>query len=404
MGVFKNIMGILNSRFFSRVIGVAIVGLVCLIMGLTDLIGALSFKNDIKNNILNSENIIDDMYQSDYKLNENICGNIYYLYECFCEETTTNTVNGIKTSSRVSGSYYLMPITNFENDYDDNIYYVTVLAKDKDFTANCELLVEDTYDFLMGDDNVNFHDCIFYGKVKPLEDDVKEYLVEWVKDVELFDDNSAATIDKYILPFELEQYNIDNHLRSAKFLIPIGIAFIAFCVVIFIIRYKNESKQTEDAALNSSYEPFNTPQPTSSNASSSYNLSYKPEEPQEPKVLQPVPAEKPKYTPPVTDETSKKTVSVSNTVPAEDGMLSANVSDEELNSLPDDSAAKPVYNYDDGGMGGIDVSALDLSSLDDYSENDTSDNTADDNIYSSDDDDYTFDADPSSIQLSDMDK
>lgn len=400
-------MGIWNNRFFTRILGVAIIGLICLIMGLTDLIGALGFKNDMVKNVLNSENVIDYMYQSDYKLNENVCGNIYYLYECFCEETTTNTVNGVKTSSRVSGSYYLMPITNFENDYDDDIYYVTVLAKDKDFTANCELLVEDTYDFLMGDDNVDFHDCIFYGKVKPLEEDVKEYLIEWVRDVELFDDNSEATINKYILPYELEQYNIDNHLRSAKILIPIGIVFIAFSVIITIVLYKKQSKQSEEPTVGRiSYEQINTSKGSaSSDASNGYNLSYKPEEPKEPKILQPVSAAKPQDTPPITDEVSNKAVSVANSTSNEDGMLSANVSDEELNSLPDDSAAKPVYNYDEGGMGGIDVSTLDLSSLDDYSEKDPSDENVDDNIYSSEDDeDYTFDADPSSIQLSDMDK
>lgn len=54
----------------------------------------------------------------------------------------------------------------------------------------------------------------------------------------------------------------------------------------------------------------------------------------------------------------------------------------------------------DDGMGGIDVSALDLSTLGEYSEEKPAEN--DDNIYT-DDEDYTFDADPSSIQLSEMD-
>lgn len=85
-------------------------------------------------------------------------------------------------------------------------------------------------------------------------------------------------------------------------------------------------------------------------------------------------------------------------------MLTTTVSAEDLENLPDDSAARPTFNYDDGGMGGIDVSALDLSSLDDYLDDDISDEPEDNNIYSDDDDDYTFDADPSSIRLSDMDK
>ena len=80
-------------------------------------------------------------------------------------------------------------------------------------------------------------------------------------------------------------------------------------------------------------------------------------------------------------------------------MLSANVSEEELEKLPDDSSEKAVFNYDDGGLGGIDV-----SSLGDYSNTNTEDEAIDDNIYSDDDEDYTFIDDPSSIQISDMDK
>lgn len=85
-------------------------------------------------------------------------------------------------------------------------------------------------------------------------------------------------------------------------------------------------------------------------------------------------------------------------------MLTTSVSDEEVENLPDDSAARPKFNFDNGGMGGIDVSALDLSSLDDYIDEESIDEPEDDNIYSDDDDDYTFDADPSSIQISEMDR
>ena len=89
-------MGIFNNRFTTRLLGVTIVGIVFIGLGLSSLFGALSFKNNIIKNIEHEENIIDFMYPSDYKLNENVCGYINYLYECFCEETTTNTVNGIR--------------------------------------------------------------------------------------------------------------------------------------------------------------------------------------------------------------------------------------------------------------------------------------------------------------------
>lgn len=409
-------MGIFNNRFTTRLLGLAIVGIVFIGFGLSSLFGALSFKNNIIKNIEHEENIIDFMYPSDYKLNENVCGYINYLYECFCEETTTNTVNGVKTSSRVSGSYYLMPITNSN---DNKMYYITVLAKDKDFTALCEQLVDDTYAYLLSDDDIEFTDVFFTGKIKPLESEVKSYLVDWVTDAELFEDNSTATIDKYVLPYQIEEYNMENHFRSAKIFIPIGVVIGAVCTVILVLVVKKNKKQNEEQS------DFNTTYP------SNYDTSYKPEEPA-PALNVPN-----NYTPAETSEEVRTSVPVTvaeevkpaaadvsnveetdeataaekeiteaetNAVPDESGMLSATVSAEDVDNLPDDSSAKPTFNYDDGGMGGIDVSALDLSSLDDYKDEETDDEPADNNIYSSDDEEYTFDADPASIQLSDMDK
>lgn len=113
-----------------------------------------------------------------------------------------------------------------------------------------------------------------------------------------------------------------------------------------------------------------------------------------------VPAEKPAAAPKAVQEN----ISAASAVHTNSEMLTTSVSDEEVENLPDDSAARPKFNFDNGGMGGIDVSALDLSSLDDYIDEESIDEPEDDNIYSDDDDDYTFDADPSSIQLSDMDR
>lgn len=414
-------MGIFNNRFTTRLLGLAIVGIVFIGFGLSSLFGAMGFRNDIKKNIENEEKIIDLMYPSDYKLNENVCGYISFLFECFCEETTTNTVNGIKTSSRVSGSYYLMPIVNSDENA-ESLSYITVLIKDKDVKADCEQLVNDTYDYLSGNDNVEFNDLLFTGKIKPLEDDVKEYLVEWVQDVELFDDNSTATINKYVLPYQLEEYNWDNHYRSAKIFIPIGVVIVAVCTVILVLVVKKNKKQDEEQAV------FNA------DNSNGYDTSYKSEEPapalnvpnnfapaaSSEKVRTSAPAASVEEIKPAAvsasdiEETAKASTAEqestetetaeTNAVPDESGMLSATVSDEDVDNLPDDSSAKPTFNYDDGGMGGIDVSALDLSSLDDYKDEETADEPADNNIYSSDDEEYTFDADPASIQLSDMDK
>ncbi len=382
-------MGIFKSRFSRIFITLALLGVVCFVMGIYELVGASSFKADINKNIDNSENIINYMYQSDYKLKENVCGDILYLFEAYCEETTTHTVNGIETSSNVSGTYYLMPIINYE-DGDDNTYYVTVVARNSDFRQSCEMLVDNTYAFLGGEEDIDWTDCVFYGKVKPLEDDVKLYLKEFVNEFELFE--NASDYNKYILPFELEDYNYDKHMSSGWLMLAIGVGLIAVSAVIFIV-YKNKSSSAEEISYNEETE----------SARESF-LNVKPIDEENVRVAKPKEQAVINVEPTVAEvkeekvPENKEPEAVAGVTAGE--MLTANVSADELDTLPDDGASKPAFNYDDDGMGGIDVSALDLSTLGEYSEEKPAEN--DDNIYT-DDEDYTFDADPSSIQLSEMD-
>lgn len=382
-------MDILKSKFSRIFITITLLGVISFVMGIYEIVGASSFKADINKNIDNSENIINYMYQSDYKLKENVCGNILYLYEAYCEETTTHTVNGIETSSNVSGTYYLMPIVNYE-DGDDNTYYITVVARDSEFRQSCEMLVDDTYTFLWGEEDIDWTDCVFYGKVKPLEDDVKVYLKDFVNEIELFE--NASDYDKYILPFELEDYNYGRHMKSGGILLAIGVVLIVVSAVIYVV-YKKKSAANEEASFNEEIVP----------AKESF-LDIKPidketlraVEPKQQTVnnVEPVAVEENK-----TQEGKETKATVST---ATDEMLAANVSSAELEKLPEDGASRPAFNYDNDGMGGIDVTALDLSTLGEYSEEKPPEN--DDNLYTDDyDEDYTFDADPSSIQLSEMD-
>lgn len=384
-------MGIFKSRFSRVFITILILGIVCFVMGIYELVGASSFKADINKNIDNSENIINYMYQSDYKLKENVCGDILYLYEAYCEETTTHTVNGIETSSNVSGTYYLMPIINYEDD-DDNTYYITVVARDSDFRQSCEMLVDDTYAFLWGEEDIDWTDCVFYGKVKPLEDDAKVYLKDFVNEIELFE--NASDYDKYILPFELEDYNYNRHIKSGGILLAIGVVLIAVSAIIYVV-YKKKSAANEEAPFNEETEPARE-----------QILNIKPIDEETVRVAEPkeravnnveptVPEVKEEKIP-----EKKETEAVANLAPGE--MLTADVSVDELDKLPEDGTSRPAFNYDNDGMGGIDVSALDLSSLGEYSEEKPPEDS--DNIYTDDyDEDYTFDADPSSIKLSEMD-
>lgn len=284
-----------------------------------------------------------------------------------------------------------MPIINYEDD-DDNTYYITVVARDSDFRQSCEMLVDDTYAFLWGEEDIDWTDCVFYGKVKPLEDDAKVYLKDFVNEIELFE--NASDYDKYILPFELEDYNYNRHIKSGGILLAIGVVLIAVSAIIYVV-YKKKSAANEEAPFNEETEPARE-----------QILNIKPIDEETVRVAEPkeravnnveptVPEVKEEKIP-----EKKETEAVANLAPGE--MLTADVSVDELDKLPEDGTSRPAFNYDNDGMGGIDVSALDLSSLGEYSEEKPPEDS--DNIYTDDyDEDYTFDADPSSIKLSEMD-
>lgn len=431
-------MGFFKSRHWMRLTCLGIVGIVLLVMGLSDLIGAQTFRSDMLKNIENEENIIDYMQPSDYKLKANVCGNIYDLLGCYCTETTTNTVNGIETSSHTSGSYYLMPIYP---ETGDDVYYITVVARTGKFTAQCDMLLDDLDEYFGGNENVEFHDCILYGKVKELEDDAREYLIEAIQEIELFDDFSDATINKYVLPYQLEEYNYENHMNAAKVMIPFGLVFIAIFAAAFIIINKRNSDVNESYINNSNArenipDAFDTDKPVENMFKNDGSEAPKAEinepkdEPEQPSVQtvqqqteqeavtreepqqfieqqteqktvqQEAPEQQRQVKPCETQEPAQPQPSI-----AEDngGMLSTEVSREELDKLPEDGRVRPAFNYDDDGMGGIDVSVLDLSSLDDYGEAPSKESDEDDSIYEDGEEEYTFDSDPSSIQLAEMD-
>lgn len=429
-------MGFFKSRHWLRLTGLGIVGIVLLVMGLSDLIGAQTFRSDMLKNIENGENIIDYMQPSDYKLKANVCGNIYDLLGCYCTETTTNTVNGMETSSHTSGSYYLMPIYP---ETGDDVYYITVVARTGKFTAQCDMLLDDLDEYFGGNENVEFHDCILYGKVKELEDDAREYLIEAIKEIELLNDFSEATINKYVLPYQLEEYNYENHMNAAKVMIPFGLVFIAIFVVFFIVINKRNSDVNESNINNSNApasipDAFDADKPVENMFKQTQTSKAEIDEPQiesKPTVqpgqqteqkpveqagqspvqqssVQDVAATQTEQTPVPHSErrpvsTAQESVQMKSSSVDNDGMLSADVSQEELDKLPEDGTVRTVFNYDNDGMGGIDVSELDLSSLDDYNDLPAKEDDEDNNIYENEEEEYTFDSDPSSIQIAEMD-
>lgn len=401
-----------------RIAVAAIAAAVIMVTGIAEMIGAAVFRSDVSKAYDEYRNDITIMAGSEYEKGQNVYGDILYLYGCFCEETTTRTSYGITTSSNVTGNYYLMPIIS-ENEEEEK--YITVLVHNRDSVSALESITDDTYDYLNGNDNVEWHDYFLMGKVKPLDDEVRDFLIEWFKDNEWFDSYSDAEMNKYIVPYQIEEYDPDAKMKSGGILFGIGLAVLAFFAVVFIIINKRSSADAQTPAENA-YIPY---APTGNNVppeESPYNMprytpvqpvSAVPEPPKPPAAdpedffgsldrrsaekeeeKQPEPKPEPKPEP------------VSQSVPVtEKEMSGLNTDDLDLGGLDDleQPAARPLAPVVSGAgdMNGVDSSGLDTDSLGSYSV-ETAEEEDGLEYYSN--EDYTFDSVSSEIKLSEMDE
>lgn len=408
-----------------RIATSAIVAAVLMVMGIADMIGAAMFKSDISKAYDEYRNDITIMAGSEYEKGQNVYGDVLYLYGCFCEETTTRTSYGITTSSNVTGSYYLMPIVS-DNEKEEK--YITVLVHNKDSVSALESITDDTYAFLDGDENIEWHDYFLMGKVKPLEKDVREYMIDWFRDNEWFDSYSDSEMNKYIVPYQIEEYDPDSRSKAGGVLFGIGLAVLVIFAVIFIIMNKRFSSGSQTFEENT-YTPY---APTENNvpdtAERYYNMpQYTPAQPisavpkppkpsasapeeffgsldsrssEKKEELQPEPKPMPKLKP-----VSKPKPAPKPQPAAEKEMSGLNTDDLDLDGL--DDLDKPAANRQTsvissaGDMNGVDSSGLDTDSLGSYTINNDAEESGSE-YYSN--DDYTFDSAPSDIKLSEMDE
>lgn len=196
------------------------------------IIQASRFRSDISKAYEEQRNDFNIMNAAEFHSDMNVYGDVLYLYGCYCEETTTQTKYGIEVSSHVSGSYYLMPL--FQESEEDP-RYITVLVKNKNSTQAMEDIYNDTLDAWDGKD-VEWHDYFLMGKVKPLEDDVRPFLMEYLADTEWYADE--AEINKYIIPYQIEEYDPDTVSHNNKIMFAVGIGISALFFVLFLVFYK----------------------------------------------------------------------------------------------------------------------------------------------------------------------
>lgn len=378
------------SKRAIRLITAALVGIVLLIVGIADIISATAFKSDVRKSYDNYENDITVMAGSEYEKNQNVYGDILYLYGCFCEETTTNTTYGIETSSRTSGYYYLMPIIS-ENETEEK--YITILVKNSDSAYMLDAISDDTYDFLCGEEDIDWHDYFIIGKVKPLESDVREFMIDWFKENEWFDSYDDSEMNKYIVPYQIEEYDPDAATKSGTIFLVIGLIVIAVSAAVFIYLRKKANNNNSPEAYIPQTEPESIYNPPSSQGQSDspdnavndgYSSNADPVPTSDEGVNDASPAES---AVPMAEEEAGAVMS------AVQGGGMSDLSTENLNmdSLYGQESKYSPADYD--GMNDIDINSLNTDSLGSCDAPNEDDDT-----------NYTFDSVSSDVTLSEMDE
>lgn len=209
-----------------------VMGLILCCMSASGIIKAARFRSDIEKAYEEQRNDFNKMTSTEFSGDMNVYGDVLYLYGCYCEETTTQTQYGIEVSSRVSGSYYLMPLFQ-ESDEDPR--YITVLVKNKNSTQAMEDIYNDTLDAWDGKD-VEWHDYFLMGRVEPLEDDVRPFLMEYLADTEWYADE--AEINKYVIPYQIEEYDPDTASQNNKIMFAVGLGISALFFVLLLVTNK----------------------------------------------------------------------------------------------------------------------------------------------------------------------
>lgn len=151
-------------------------------------------------------------------------------------ETTTSTKNGSVTSSRTD-HYYVVPVWSGEDTY-----YVCVKVDEKNRSLYNKI-TNQTYDYLEGEDiSSTYVKDDFEGTIKELDDELYDYMLEWGRESEMYDNETE--LRNYMLPLYLEPLDFDN---AGPFMI-VAIILLAIAIVLFVLFFVTGRTRRPDVA------------------------------------------------------------------------------------------------------------------------------------------------------------
>jgi len=199
-------------------IGFIILGIVFFVVFLTEIRISLNEPVDI---FVDGAESVDDI-----KTGMAIETDMYLLMESFGSVTSTTKTNG-RVSSTNKSYYYILPV--FVGD-EDTYYVAFKVSEDSKDLSKYNEIVDDTMAYLYGEQSTCGNYSIkISGGLHKLDKEGYEYMKDWFKDTEFFENDSD--IDKYVLPYEFEE--LDSGF--VKVIVCVCIGFVVLGVIFITI-------------------------------------------------------------------------------------------------------------------------------------------------------------------------
>lgn len=221
----------MGTKLTARLLTIAVILIVIL---------PLASREAIRNTFIHATGNMQDfneLYAEDFEKNMGVYGDLYFSYGCYVEEYSTT--NGVRTSSKNTRQYYLVPVGLEE--------YIIVNVPSKMF-ADMDRLTEESYQLWLDEENAPLPSTVHLeGTVEKLDKEVKEYLYEQLIDEEFFDTTDTEVLDLYILPYMITY--TDWKVANTITIVVMSISLIALLItIIVIISTVKKSKRNKELA------------------------------------------------------------------------------------------------------------------------------------------------------------
>lgn len=199
---------------------------------------------------------------------------IFASYGDCASETLTTTKNGTVTSSSTD-YYYIIPVY----DKNDEEYYICIEV-DQDDRKLFNNITNETWDYLDGTiDYIGSYTYDFEGTIEELDDELYEYMLEWFREVDAFENETE--LRAHVLPLCLNSMNFGAAPTYIIILIVVLVLTVFFWILFFVRRSKIKANNaaamsgTGVSGANLNGMPINnTPQYNNDPYNTQYNNQY----------------------------------------------------------------------------------------------------------------------------------